>query len=443
MCEARQARFVEFLSKLPERPVNASIRADLPESTLGAVPGSAPVIEITAGALVIDGQPVRSTALPERIEAVRAWSAAHALGPAGKAVVYVAAAHETDVRTLRAFLAALPESFDPRLLVRTLPSPATVPTRARHSAPQGEGDATPGAAALAERLLSERDPKARRALAEQGYRNYSRCPDLAAAVESVSALDPQSRWPALRSRMTEAVPRCRCSDLDTPSLERLLSAEHRAGASTLGVLPLAFLRDVRCGASMPLRSIGKLVRQMEDFDREFAGQFAGDAVQFDDVLGSERLLGYFCGALPGETLAAEQRQRATVYFRRSAGGSCEGWRFEPLSPGAPMGTFRRISPSGNPLAVHYWQAAEELRLFGPVPEPATKPTDPGTWACDGNQRLRSVDARSIELENGRWFFDEAACRDAALDVARPMTGCFATLGEQAAPAEEKAAPERR
>jgi hypothetical protein len=413
-CEERQRGFLELVRKLPERSLNASIRVDLPETTLGAVPGNAPVIEISQSRVVIDSMPVAASGLAERVQAVRVWGAAHVPASGSKPVVYLAAARDTDVETLRAYLAALPETLEPRLLVGTV---ALAP-----KAGEGTEQETPAA-----RLLATRDPAARRAIAEEGYREASSCPEFARAVESSAAVGPEGRWPALRAALLEAVPKCRCGDLDTVQLERLLSAEQRAGAATLGLLPLGFLRDVRCGASMPLRSIGKLVLQMEQFDREFAGQFGKDAVEFNDVLAHERLLGYFCEALPGETLAAEQRRRATLYLRRS-GESCEGWRFEPLSPGAPMGTWRRVS-GGPPLSVHYWQAAEEIKLFGPVPEPATKPTDRHDWACETTQRLVSVDARSIQLENGFWFFDEAACRSARPDRASPLTGCFATLGE--------------
>jgi hypothetical protein len=187
---------------------------------------------------------------------------------------------------------------------------------------------------------------------------------------------------------------------------------------------------------MPLRSIGKLVQQMERFDHEFAGRFGKDAVEFDDVFSNERLLEYFCNALPGETLAAQQRKRATVYLRRG-GTVCEGWRFEPLAPGAPMGTWRRVSGgTSDPLSVHYWQAAEEIRLFGPVSEPGSKPTDEREWACQEKLRLIGVEARSVELEGGRWFFDEEACRLAPAPPLR-STGCFTTLGDGAAAVVDK------
>jgi hypothetical protein len=209
-------------------------------------------------------------------------------------------------------------------------------------------------------------------------------------------------------------------------MKQLLLAEQRAGAATLAAVPLGFLRDERCGASMPLRSIGKLLKQIENFDQEFAGDWQKDELAFEQVLTSERLVSYFCNALPGETLAALAKARATLYWKVPGAEACEPWRFEPLSPGAPMGTWRRVASSSNSrnqLAFHYWQAAEEVRLFGPIAsDPPSKPTDHRDWACDQQQRLVSVDARSIELEHGRWFFSEAGCKSSQAE-SDTLTGC--------------------
>jgi hypothetical protein len=374
------------------------------------------VVEVAEGALVVDGVKLSTQGLDQRAAALRAWVRARPPATAAESVLYVAASRDTDVKTLRTLLGAVPENVELRLLVGTVQ-----PYKA------GAGQAG-RAAELAGRLLAERNPALRREIAEEGYREFSECAAFARTVANAASLDAHSRWPGLRRGLVEALPSCGCAELDTRSLEPLLLAEQRAGASTLGVLPLDFLRDPRCGASMPLRSIGKLVAQMENFDREFAGQFRGDAVEFNDVLASERLLTYFCDALPGETLAAEQRQRATLYLRRDA-DSCEAWRFEPLSPGAPMGTWRRASGT-TALAVHYWQAAEEIRLFGPVSALGSKPTDRGEWACDQSLKLVGVDARSIQLEATRWFFDARSCESAPAEQRTRATGCFATLGAE-------------
>lgn len=412
VCEQRKQAFVSFLARLPERSVGAPSRVELPESSLGAVPGTAPVLELTQSSASIEGHALAGGTAGERARAFAAWLAEHPL-PDGSAL-YVAAARDIDVRTVREYVRGVPDALELRLLVGTV------------AAPKDPKGVAAGESDYAARVLSERDPEARRAIAEAGYAELSGCPELERAVRAVSGLEPRKRWPALRAALSEAAPRCACSELDTRGLEPLIAAEQRAGASSLGLIPAGFLRDERCGASMPLRSVGKLVQQMERFDREFAGEFREGAVEFNDVLANERLLNFFCGALPGETLAARARDRATVYFKRSA-GVCEGWRFAPLSPGAPMGTLTRVSgPDPSPLSVHYWQGAEELRLFGPAPE-ASKPTDARQWDCDQNAKLESVDARSVGFEAGRWYFDEAACQKAPASETL-LPGCFSALG---------------
>jgi hypothetical protein len=89
-----------------------------------------------------------------------------------------------------------------------------------------------------------------------------------------------------------------------------------------------------------------------------------------------------------------------------------------------MGTFRRVATGGGALAFHYWQAAEEIRLFGPLDAAApSKPTDRRDWTCDNNQRLTGVDGHSVAFERGRWFFDAAACR--AAGPSDTFGGCAA------------------
>ena len=88
-----------------------------------------------------------------------------------------------------------------------------------------------------------------------------------------------------------------------------------------------------------------------------------------------------------------------------------------------MGTLARAAP-GAPLQFHYWQATEELRLFGPVdPARPSKPTDTRDWPCESTVRFVGIDARSVELAHGRWFFDEPAC--AASPPAAGLEGCVA------------------
>jgi hypothetical protein len=150
-------------------------------------------------------------------------------------------------------------------------------------------------------------------------------------------------------------------------------------------------------------------------------------VRFEQVITSEHLLVEFCDALPGETLGALERAKGTLYFRVTGGSECEAWKFAPLSPGAPLGTLRRETRGGGPkLALHYWQAAEEISLFGPASDdPPSKPSDEREWACRTNYKLVGSDASSLELESGRWFFTESACRTAP--ESANVGGCVATL----------------
>jgi hypothetical protein len=92
-----------------------------------------------------------------------------------------------------------------------------------------------------------------------------------------------------------------------------------------------------------------------------------------------------------------------------------------------MGTWRRQdSEAGAPLAIHYWQGAEEIRLFGPVPSADSKPTDDRAWACDQEFVMRGIDASSIELEHGRWYFERDTCQKAS-DEQAAFPGCIAAL----------------
>jgi hypothetical protein len=179
---------------------------------------------------------------------------------------------------------------------------------------------------------------------------------------------------------------------------------------------------------MGLRSVKRLLEQMEHFDAEYAGKITDDAVRFDQVITSDKLLVEFCDALPGETLAALERKKATMYWHVAGSSECEAWTFAPLAPGAPMGTVRRAAgPHGPAAAFHYWQAAEEMSVFGPTEsDPPSKPTDQREWSCRASYKFTGIDGDSIQLENGRWFFDEASCR-AANDATAPG-GCAVTEG---------------
>jgi hypothetical protein len=416
VCQANQQELIAFVEKLPDKALIAPLHVELPECAVGEVPGGGALLEISERAVLLDGEKFELASLVERAARVRAWLEQKARASQLSETVYVAASADIDVQTLRAYLNQMPEALKVRLLVR-------MPAAAATSAGSGSTDAVQ---VLAARLLAERDPHAREDLARTGYGEFSSCAGVLQAVRSVEGAGARERWPRLREGMRQALPSCQCGELDADGMKQLLLAEQRAGAATLAAVPLGFLRDERCGASMPLRSIGKLLKQIENFDQEFAGDWQKDELAFEQVLTSERLVSYFCNALPGETLAALAKARATLYWKVPGAEACEPWRFEPLSPGAPMGTWRRVASSSNSrnqLAFHYWQAAEEVRLFGPIAsDPPSKPTDHRDWACDQQQRLVSVDARSIELEHGRWFFSEAGCKSSQAE-SDTLTGC--------------------
>lgn len=423
-CRARQKTLVDFVSALPERVVAMPTRVDLPASTLGAVPGPGALVEIGERDVTVDGVTFADASGEARAEKLGQWASAwNVRAPVDSRarsdktsgrILYVAASSNVDVRTMRSYLGRVPASIELRLLVRT---PVSRPMNA-------EGEGTAEARELSRRLLQEPTFDARRTLATQGYARFADCTEVTRVVSHAAALGKEQRWPALRSGLATALPSCDCGKLDTASLRVLVSAEQRAGVSAIGWIPLSFIRDERCEASMPLRSLKKLVSQMEQFDQEFSGGWQKDALQFENVLTSERLGVYFCNALPGETLAAKQTAHAALYLRLVGSDRCDTWTFEPLAPGSPFGTFRRAATAGRPpLAFHYRQAAEELRVFGPA-DARSRPTDDRDWKCDETLRLTGVDETSIVLDKGRWFYSEASCQAAQAD-ASPSSGCFA------------------
>jgi hypothetical protein len=402
-CEANKASLVAFVAALPEHALATELHTELAETTLGGAPGAGPVLEVTESSLAFDGT---------RLD-VPAWAArAKALPEHG--VLYVAAARDVTIRALRAALLPVPRGTTLKLLARV----------------KGTGGATArldvDASTLA--VLAARDPARRKAAAERGFAEFSNCPELAAAVATAGAVSANDRWSTLHAGLTRALPACPCNSLETRSLAGLISAEQRAGTATLGALPLDFVRDERCEASMGLRSVQRLLEQMERFDADYAGKITDDAVRFEQVITSDRLLVEFCDALPGETLAALERKKATLYWRVAGSSECEAWTFAPMSPGAPMGTWRRAATAQSPAAAfHYWQAAEEISVFGPVTaDPPSKPTDEREWACRQNFKLVGIDADSVALEGGRWFFTEAACH--AAGETATTGGCTTTQG---------------
>lgn len=412
ICEQRSASFQAFLGALPADSIASPIAVALPTSTLGQSPGRGPVLELTATSVTLEGETLGTD--PQALSALKGLLEQRL---SEQRLLYVAAAADLEVGVLRRYAAEAPPSVEIRLLVRTL-----------ETSRRGAETASNEAVTLAQDLLAERSPERREELAVRGYSEFARCGALRDAVTRSSTAAPSERWRTRRAALIAALPSCDCSELDTVNLQQIASAEQRAGALGLGYLPLSFVRDERCGATMPKRSIGKLVKQMEEFDAEFAGKFQDDTLRFEQVLDDDRLLNYFCNALPGETLAAQQRSKKTLYLRVRGSTTCQAWRFEPLASGAPMGTWRRVAPSDPPLALHYWQAAEEIRLFGPIAAADSKPTDDTAWECSQEFRLTAVDARGVQSETGHWFFDEASCR-AAPPEAELSGGCVnAVLG---------------
>ncbi|HET9956847.1 MAG TPA: hypothetical protein VFQ61_20265 [Polyangiaceae bacterium] len=407
-CEAQKSELIQYIGALSPNPLTPNIGADLPESALGRPPRMGVHLEIGETGAQLDGRPLQAPAQAALAAALKDTSR--------NALLYVVAPAATDVRTVRSYLRAVPTGMAVELLVKV---PEVVPGEPKASAAASRGSDN----SFAGQLLRERDPARRAELALRGYRQYSKCPAIEQAAAAIPSTPAEQRWPNLQKGLLAALPGCGCQTLDTQNLKQIAIAEQRAGSMSLGSLPIGFLRDERCGASMPLRSMRKLVTQMESFDAEFAGTFQKDELTFTSVLENERLLNFFCDALPGETFAALSRERRTLYFKLANTERCEAMRLEPLSPGAPMGTAWRASPSGSALGFHYWQGAEEIRFYGPLQAgAASSPTDTRDWACNQNVRLSSVDARSIGLEGGRWFFDEEECRKSPAE-GNLFTGC--------------------
>jgi hypothetical protein len=395
-CEHEKAELQRLLQALPNDTLMTELGA-LPESSVGAAPRDGPVLEISEQGLRVDGRLSSSAELAAQLGSVTART------------VYVAAAPDTTIARIRAVVGVLPRTTELSLLVRMRGDRTVTAT-------------TPGASerarTIVESVLSERDARVRRERLREGYAELSSCSALGDAVARADRVPERERWRLLRDGALAALPSCSCDSLSGASLRALFAADRRAGTASLAALPLSFVRDERCNASMPLRSVARLLEQIEKFDEEYAGKWHDDTLRFEQVITNERLLVQFCDALPGETLAALGRAKRSVYFRTPGREGCDAWSFEPLSPGAPLGTVRR----GAGVAFHYWQAAEEISLFGPLsPGAPSKPTDEREWPCRTTYKLTGIDADAIALENGRWFFTEAVCRAAPPSTA--VGGC--------------------
>jgi hypothetical protein len=413
-CRTNRASLIDLLESLPEKGLGLRGRTDLPVASLGGVIGAGRVLDIAADRVLLDGQSIEGQNPTERAEALgRSLAGSADPTPASPNVphplVYLAVERGMDVRTLRNYLAGIPRAYDVHLVFQA-PAPEA---------------ASSASASVSERLLSETDLPTRDSLAREAYRQHARCAPVQAAVAGVAAGDPMERWPALRSAMLGALPQCDCKDLDSEPLRELLLAEQRAGAAAVGAVPFDFMRDQRCGASFGLSPVQKVVDDIQKFDEEFAGQYASESLDFAQVVTNDRLLTYLCPALPGETLAELSRVHHTFFWKVRGVDQCQAWQFEPLAPGSNMGTWRRQGERTS-LAVHYWQGAEEIRVFGPVPDAASKPTDDHVWPCDQEFTLTGIEPESIVLSTGRWFFERDACQKASDDQGA-FPGCVAAL----------------
>ncbi len=417
-CEQKQLQLLSVLEQLPQEGRATPIEVSLPASALSGSFGKGPIVELSPGRVAVDGEVLPAKDLDTQLTVLRERIAR----VDGSPPIYIAADWQTDIAVLHDYLEAIPEQFELKLVFVAPALPQT---------DEGEGPTSDGEYDVAAKILAERDVAKRVGIAAEGYDEYSDCDAVDAAVASLKGIPVKERWPSLRSRMLEAIPKCPCADIDADGLRQLLVAEQRAGTVALGSIPISFLRDRRCVAAMPMDTVQQVLDEIDEFDAEFSGDWKDDALVFDKVVTDDRLLVYLCVAMAGETVTWLARKHDPIYLRTSA-GTCQAWRFEPLAKGAPMGTFRRDPASGPDLALHYRQGANEIRLFGPIASSASNPTDPGPWGCNEEFKMVEVDERSIRLDGGpRWYFDEASCRAAASDPV--MKGCVANLTVGIAP----------
>ncbi|HEX2730949.1 MAG TPA: hypothetical protein VHM70_05065 [Polyangiaceae bacterium] len=428
-CEQRQAALLDVLKKLPHESLAAPVQVTLAASTLRGAFGKGSILQLSDRSIILDGQSIEGGNTAEQLEtlgarlkqlqteqssvagAPGAKSSAKESDKAAPLRLYIAAARDLDVTTLHGYLKAVPRQFELRLLFAVPPVSIA---------------AEPDEHELPAKVLAERDMKTRHALARQGYADYSECKAVADAAASVEGLNDHERWPRLQDAMLRAIPQCECDDLDADGLRLLLAAEQRAGTVALASIPMDFLRDQRCTAAMPLRSVQQILDDVDEFDAEFSGDWKNDELHFDDVVTDDRLLNTLCGAMPGDTLASLQRESATLYWRVPGQATCQAWRIESLSRGAPLGTWTKQTDGGQSLAFHFRQAGEEIRLFGPTTE-KSRATDDGPWPCDQELHMVDQDEHSIWLEHGgRWYFDQAACESAPASSA-VIGGCISSI----------------
>lgn len=407
-CEERQQQLVSVLQSLPDETLTTQLNVPLPSATLTGSFGKGPVIELMEATVSFNGQAVTGNTQADRLTAL---AAAVPPPPSPAAPLYVAAPPQLDMRTLQAYLGVLPDGYDVRLaFARQTPAPEQTTEDDRSSV-------------YAEKLLVERDPVARRRIASEGYATYASCEPVNAAAAAHQSASESTRWASLKRAMLDAVPRCACSDIDPDGLRQLLVAEQRAGNVALGSMPAGFLKDIRCSASMPLRTVQQVIQDVEKFEAEFSGTWDETGVRFDEVVTNERLLNYLCTAMPGEVFEYVSAHFATVYVRHAKAPQCQAYRLEPVARGAVFGSLRPLATTAEtPHSFHYRLGGNDLRVYGPTPSSQSRPTDDGPWTCNKDLKLTSVDSRGLDIEGGgRIYLSEEACVAAPATLA--LSGC--------------------
>lgn len=434
-CEERKTQLLSVLGSLPDETLNAPLDIPLPSASLAGGFGAGSVLELHGNQALFNGKPVPGTSEAERTSALRSLvpPAPHVGAP-----LYAAASANVDIRTLQAYLAALPDSYALRL---TFGRPEAPP-----STNNGEPDEATEDTAYAEKLLLERDPVTRRNIAEEGYQEYSDCQAIDAAVAAQRSATEAARWPALKRSMLEAVPRCKCADINPDGLRNLLVAEQRAGNVAVGSMPASFLKDIRCKASMPLRTVQQVLADVENFEAEFSGNWDDSGVRFEEVVTNERLLNYLCTAMAGEVFESVSAEFATVYVKTTKAPKCRGYRLEPVARGAVFGTLRSLDtppPGTHESSFHYRLGGNDIRIFGPVPDATSRATDDGPWACNKDLKLTLADSESLAIEGGgRFYLSESACERSRAQEAMFASCVFdPNLAPLVAPAADSPAPQ--
>lgn len=418
-CQANQTNLIRLLEALPEHGFAERGRPDLPTASLGGVVGDGLVLDVGETRAWLEGELLEGSNPSQRIMRLRRRLAELTPSTSSPSTprasrLYVSTSHATEVSTLRAYLTAVPRHLAVHLMFQA-------PTSDDAQRSETHWSRWPA------KLWSTRDPEQRRQLSQQAYAELTTCPSVLAAVEADASSSVHARWPALRLRLLEAIGQCDCERVQAPELRQLFMAEQRAGVAALGSVPVDFVRDERCGASLTYSTTQRLLADIEAFDADFAGRYGQNSLNFEKVVTNERLRVHLCNALPGETLAALQRAGRTLFWRVPGVDGCQAWQLDPLERGSPMGTWRQIvADADEGISIHYWQGAEEIRLYGPVPSALSKPTDEAVWECNQNIELRHVNAESIQLGQGRWFFQEEACRNAPPRQSE-LSGCVAAL----------------